>query len=580
MSRKTGVLQEMFSDAETALELGQCLEAYKAAAAAVLEEHDRGGVAVRKNRDGQMILTKSAASTGSTGAADALGRLAELTKSLGGDQAAAMQSELDSLRAYVQGGNVAKDWTPTNPVGGTGLTAYDLEPMALVLVPFYTRLVNSIPRLKGVGTAHKFKRIDSFTNAGIPGGAANAMPFFSSTQSQNVVFGANNGAGSVPTYGLGLNRPPKISYTGSDHSVAYVELGFSDQVDFIAQFQALGFEDLRSLSQTALLFSHKMGEERADLYGRSSGSGYEGAISAPSGITAVGSGSGSIGSATTYYVYVTALSGPSTGGGVNESVPSTVVNTGSLTNVGQITITVGTEPAGALGYAYYIGTTTGPTNAHFQGTFVGNSVTITTAPTTGGANPSTSDSSANALGYDGFLTVAADPTISGYVNRVNGKFSTTNPGSEIDAMLTAMYLNNAADPDEILMTGTLRSEYNQLMRVGGNSGAASGYRTTVETGNGNAVLGTVVGGHMNPNTGKVVDVQTHRFMPAGCVTARSLTIPVQDSHVPAPIAKYNVQDYMAIQWPEIQMSYDTSTYQIGTLIHHAPAWHGCLLGVQ
>lgn len=576
MSRKTGVLQEMFSDAETTLELGQCLEAYKSAAAAVLEEHDRGGVSVRKNREGHMLLAKSARSTG---AADALGRLAELTKSLGGDQAAAMQSELDSLRSYVQGA-VTKDWTPTNPVGGTGLTAYDLEPMALILVPFYTRLVNSIPRFKGQGTAHKFKRVDSITNAGVPGGAAAAMPFFSSTTSQNVVFGANNAQGSTPTYGLALNRPPKISYTGSDHSVAYVELGFSDSVDWIAQFEAIGFEDLRSLSQTAGLFAHKMGEERADLYGRSSGSGYEGAISAPVATVASSASGGNV-AAGTYYIYLTALSGPSAGGGINESVPSTVINTGALSgSTSQFTVTVATEPAGALGYGLYVGTSTGLASAHFQGTFVGNSIVVTATPGTSGANPSASDSSANPLGYDGFLTVAADPTQSGYVQRVNGKFSTTNPGSEIDLMLQTMYINNGADPDEILMTGALRAEYNQLMRVGGNSGAASGYRTNVETGNGNAIMGTVVGGHMNPNTSKVIPVETHRFMPNGCVTARSYTIPVPDSHVPAPIAKYNVQDYMAIQWPEIQMSYDTSTYQVGTLIHHAPAWHGCLLGVQ
>jgi hypothetical protein len=576
MARKPGVLQEMFSDATTNLELGQYLEAFKSACGAVLEQHDRGGVSITKNRDGYMVLNKSAGSGAPTAA---LGRLAELTKGLGADQAAAMQGDLDSLRAYVQG-TVNKDWTPSNPVGGTGITPYDLEPMLKLLVPLYTRLRNSIPRLSGQGNARKFKRIDSFTNAGIPGGAANLMPFFSSTTSQNVVFGANNAQGSVPTYGAALNRPPKISYTGSDHSVGYVELGFSDSVDMITQFEALGFDDPRSVSHLALMWAHFMGEERADLYGRSSGSGYEGAISAPV-VTVASSATGGTVAANTYYIYVTALSGPSTGGGNFESVPSTVVNTGALSgSTNQFTVTVATEPAGALGYGLYIGTTTGPTNAHFVGTFVGNTITVTATPGTGGPNPSTTDSSANANGYDGLLTVSADPTLSGYVQRVNGKFSTANPGSEIDTALQTMYVNNGADPDEILMTGALRTEYNQLMRVGTGSGAASGYRTTVETGDGNAILGTVVGGHMNPNTGKVVEVETHRFMPNGCVTIRSTSLPIPDSRVPAPIAKVNVQDMMILDWPDIQMSYDASTYQVGTLVHHAPAWNGVLLGVQ
>jgi hypothetical protein len=118
------------------------------------------------------------------------------------------------------------------------------------------------------------------------------------------------------------------------------------------------------------------------------------------------------------------------------------------------------------------------------------------------------------------------------------------------------------------------------MRAGGGSGAASRYRTNVTTGDGNAVMGTVVGGHMNPNTGKVVDVRTHRFMPAGAVLIQSTSLPLPDAHIPAPSQVVSVQEYMAVDWPTIQMSYDASTYWIGTLVHYAPAWNGLILGVQ
>ena len=555
-----GTLKEMFAHADTSAERAACLEQYKAAMAKSLAD-SRGG-RVRFNRDSKMIAKGIAADPSRVAAV-----FDTLTKSLGEAELASMQADLSEMRAYLQT-DVAKDWTPSNPVGGTGLTPYDLVGPAEVLVPHDTPIRNSTPRLPGKGNARKFKRIDSYTNAGIPGGAAAALPFFSS-------------ASSTSTWnGLTLNRPPKISYTGSDHSVGYVELGFSDQVNYLAMFEALGFDDLQALSHTALLWSHLLGEERAQIYARGSGTGYAGAISAPAGITAVASGSGATIANATYYVYVTALSGPSSGGGSFESVPSTVVNTGATTSASQILITVGTEPTGALGYAYYIGTTTGIANAHFQGTFVGNTVTVTVTPTTSGANPVATDSSASSLAYDGNLTVLSDPTQSGYVARLNAAFSTTNPGSEFDTALTTMWTNNAADPEQIWLTGSLRTELNQLMRIGGTNGAASGYRTSVETGDNGVTMSTTVTGYVNPATGRVVDINVHRFQPAGTVWFRSTSIPIQDSHVPAPSVAVNVQDYMAIDWPDIQMSKDTSTYQVGTLVHHAPAWSGCLLGVK
>lgn len=558
-----GILDQMFADAGTPAEQADRLEAYKAAMAESLALTDSGRL--RFDR-GSRSLVKAAFNDPTT----LLATLDTVTKGLSAKQAAAMQNDLALLKA-----NINKDWTPSNPVStvsgtaATGLVPYDLEAPAKQLVPRDTPLRNSIPRPKGQGNARQYKRILSYTNAGIPGGAASALPFFNSTS-------------TTSTWGgLTLNRPPKISYTGDAKSVGYVELGFSDAVDWVSFFASLGFDDLRALSRTALLWSHLLGEERAMLYGRGSGTGYEGAISAPT-VTVSSSASGGAVAAGTYYIYVTALSGPSIGGGSLESVPSSVINTGALTgSTNQFTITVSTpEPTGTLGYAYYIGTSTGPTNAHFQGTFVGTSVVVTATPGTSGANPSASDSSANANGYDGFLSVLSDPTLSGYVNRVNAALSTTNPGTEFDTMLTTMYTNNAADPEELWMTAAIRTELNQLMRIGGTNGAASGYRTNVVTGDNGVTMSTTVTGYVNPATSRVVDVRVHRFMPAGCVFARTVALPIPDANIPAPVAAVNVQEYMAVDWPDIQMTYDSSTYQYGTLVHYAPAWMGVLLGVK
>lgn len=502
--------------------------------------------------------------------AEAFGRL---EKSLTADQTAAMAADLASLKGYLQA-DVTKDWTPTNPVGGTGLTPYDLEGPAKVLVPRYTPLRNSIPRVKGQGNAFKFKRIDSFTNAGIPGGAATSRISFNSLTATSTYGGTGN---------LTLARPGKINYTGSDHSIGYVELGVSDSVEWVAQFQGLGFDDLRALSHTASLWSHLMGEERQMLYGRGTGSGYAGVVSAPSGVAAVGAATGGSIGAGTYSVYLTANTG------FGESLPSTVSTTAALTGgTNKITITF-TEPAGAVNYNVYVGTAVGIGTAHFQGNFVptnvgGVATIVLTTYNSTSAVAANVDTSAVATDYDGYLTVQADPTQSGYFLRANAPFNTgtgsTAPGSEFDTALQTMFVNNGADPDEIWMTGALRAEYSQLMRVGGTSGAASGYRTTVVTGDGSAVMGAAVTGHVNPASQKVVDVRAHRFMPAGAALIRSLTLPIPDSHITAPVVSRNVQEYMGVDWPQIQMTYDFSTYQIGTLVHYAPAWNGLILGLN
>lgn len=495
-----------------------------------------------------------------------LERLETIEKAFGtpAEGGADFGADLAAMRADLMA-DIEKDWTPTNPVGGTGLTPYDLEGPAKVLVPRYTPLRNSIPRTKGQGNARKFKRIDSYSNAGIPGGAANLSPFFDSA-TQTATFG---GPGNST-----FNRPQKISYTGSDWTYSYVELGFSDQVNWKAQFQGLGFDDLRSQSHTALLYSHLMGEERAMLYGRGATSGgYSGIVAAPTGVTLGTATTGGTIPAATYFVYIAAVTG------FGQSAVSTVVSQATTGATSTLSITNFTEPTGALYYNVYVGTTTGIANATLQASFTGTSYTLTSYSVTSTTTLGT-DSSFSANAYDGFLTVQSDPTKSGYLRRLNGPFSSILPGSEIDTALTTMFVNNGADPDQIYMTGAVRASYNQLMRNGaGSGGAASGYRTNVNTGNGNAIMGTVVGGHLNPNTGKVVDIITHRFMPQGAVLIRSTSLPLPDAHIPAPVQAVNVQDYMGIDWPVIQMSYDISTYNIGTLIHYAPAWNGLILGV-
>jgi hypothetical protein len=565
----TIALAEMFADAATPADQAERLEAFKAAYKSAYAETDAGNVAWDARTK---TLVKGAGSPAA--ARKQLAVLDAIEKSLTDEQVAAFGNDLAAQRAYMSD-QVVKDWTPTNPVGGTGLVQYDLQGPAKVLVPKHTPIVNSTPREKGVGNAYKFKRIDSFTNAGIPGGAAN----------QRIGFSSLTGTSTWgPTGNLTLARPPKISYTGSDWSVSAVELGVSDSVDWIAQFQGLGFDDLRALSHTALLWAHKMGEERSMLFDRGTGTGYEGVVAAPGGVTTATATTGGFIAANTYFVYLTANTG--WGANVSDGLPSTVSSITTTGSTSTITISIGTEPTGAINYDVWVGTVTGITNAKFQGNFVptNNSgvpqIVLTAAISAASAAATGVDTSALATSYDGYLSIQSDPTKSGYFSRANAKFNTLNPGVEFDTALQTMFVNNGADPDEIWMTGALRAEFGQLMRIGGTNGAASGYRTNVVTGDGSVTMGTSVTGYVNQNTGKVLNLGTHRFMPTGACLIRSLSVPIPDSHVSSPVAARNTQDYMAIDWPTIQLTYDASTYQIGSLLHYAPGWNGLIVGVN
>lgn len=535
------------------------LDLYKSALKRSHTETLNGYTSVQVDEFGQKHLTKGIRPDRQAMVID------NLVKSVGPDVAAALASDIAAMREQLVQGTLNKDWTPTNPVTSAtgGLVPFDLEAPAKFLVPRYTPLRNSLPRVKGQGNARRYKRITGVSNSGQ--GVADMNTFFDSATNTSTWGGPGN---------LTLNRPSKISYAGDDQVRSYVEQGVSDSVTFKAQFQGLGFEDLRSLSHTALLYAHLMGEERNILFARGATSGgYMGIVAAPSGITTGTATTGGTLAAATYYVYVRSVQG----GGYYSAV-STVASQVTTGSTSTLTVTVGTEAAGSLGvYELYVGTTTGIANAKYQTQFTGNTVTITSHNASGAVIAGT-DASFSALAYDGFYAVQSDTAQTGYFLRKNGDLNTFNPGAEFDTALVTMWQANGADPDEIWMTGAGRAAYGQLVRLGSASGALSGYRTSAVMGS-DMTMGAIVTGHMNPASGKVVDVGAHRFALAGTALIRSRSIPIPASEVPNPVQMVNVQDYMALDWPVIQLTYDISTYQMGTMLHYAPAWSGLIVGI-
>jgi hypothetical protein len=496
---------------------------------------------------------------------------ASVTKSMSPDALASLNSALDAQRAQ---GDIVKDLTLTSPLTN-GLVAFDLEAPAKLLTPRPTPLRNKIVRKKGIGTSHRIKVISGYTGTGT-GGVGNTFPGI--TDSTTTQFGSIN-----------YLRGPKITYAGYDQAVNYKQFSLSDAVPFSAQFQGQGYQDIRQLSQTSVLYASMLMEERMLLMGRGTDTGFSGVLAAPTvTLTTAAAGTGQTGlGAATYYVYAT-----SDAGAFGESALSTVASQ-AVSAGGVLTITVN-NVAGALGTKIYVGTATGAANAKYvgrivslSGTLQGSASLVTTGDnlvfnTTGSTadlvttnQAAGTQLSAYATGYDGILATVLGSN-SGYINEINSTLSTSNPGVEFQKVFSALYDNVKADPDEILLNGADRRQLSDAIK----SGSTANYRLNISQDEiGGVTLGDVVTGLQNEVTGKGVSLTVHPWLPAGVAPVLSYTLPIPDTNVSDVWAVYNTQDYMAIEWPVTQFAYETSTYWNGTFMCQAPAWNGVVSGI-
>ena len=520
-----------------------------------------------------IMAIKSGSATFAQAAGDPVAVLeaAVANKSLTPDALGALNNALASQRMAMQ--DIQKEISLTSPLS-TSFAAFDLEAPAKMLTPRPTPLRNKIARKKGVGTSHRQKQILGYTGTGT-GGVGNTWPGI--TQNSTATFGSIN-----------YERGPIISYAAQDLILPYNSYSLSDSVTFDANFSAMGYQDLRQLSSTSTLYATMLMEERMMLMARGTASGYSGALAAPATVTltspVAASGQTAL-AATTYYVYVTANAGISSSG-FGESIVSTVQSTAVA--AGDVLGISWTPVTGAIGYNVYVGTSTGTANCTFQGTAQGTSAVIQGAGTIGllgnnfaytttgaAASRANADTSAYATGYDGILPTVLGAN-SGYNNTINSTFSTSNPGVEYQTVFYNLYNNVKADPDEILINGADRKQLSDSIK----NGSTANYRLNLtQTESGDYVGGATIGGLYNEITGKMVPLTVHPWLPQGVSPVLSYTLPIPDTEVSDVWANYMVQDYMGIQWPVTQFSYDFSTYFRGTFFCSAPAWNGAVSGI-
>jgi hypothetical protein len=494
-----------------------------------------------------------------------------LEKGLSPDQMASATAAVEAAKTAQA--DLTKAWTFSNP--STQLVPYDLLPVVQLLVNRKTPLVDRIPTGPAEGTAHHYDQVTGWSNSGQGG-----VP--------NLLAGLNSDSVSTAFGPISLRRGVQITYATTSGAVIMIEHGLSDQVDWGIGYAMEGLQDPRQLSHTGLLWASLGAKEREHLYGRGNQTGYAGALAAPTGVSlanAVAS-AGQTGSTSTQTVYVYVCANSGAGDSVASTVQSLAAVSGDVMNV------TFTGVAGALFYDVFAGTVTGIANAYYCGSTQWAGTTAFTINFTGGgtggtpnsgAQPPAADASASANSYDGLLTVAANPAKAGYTKQLNTTLSTATPGVEIQAAFAGLYGQgiggnfNLADPDEIFLTASIRRQLSELLKTT----SATNYRFTAQISENGVMLGGLVTGIQNETTGKDnVPLTVHPYMPAGSILVQSFTLPIPDSRVSNTVMEREVQPFMAIDWPDIQMSWDISTYWFSALVHYAPAWSGSITNIN
>jgi len=514
----------------------------------------------------------------------------EITKAMAPDQLQSLTTALDALKGQLP--DLVKDITTSSPVSG-GLVAYDLEAPAKMLTPKPMPLRNRIPRKKGIGLNRQYKRITGFTGTGT-GGVGVIRPGITDATQTNF---ANPGSSNNLFY----NRGPKISYAGDQATVPYIQFSLSDELSWSTQFSGQGYQDIRTLSRQSLLWASMLMEERILLYGRGTQAGFSGVLAAPTGVagaarSAVAGETGISGATTNLFVRVVAEMGDL---GVSQA---TAVSAAIAVSNGQVVDVTYTLPAGATGARVFVATGASDPGdaARWLYTFTGGGVfngrsgynkltiqgalpTSGTVPTSwplsagGTANLTSADGgSAVAQEYDGVLAYCTGAN-AGYTTKLNGLFSTTNPGVEYQTAFASMYDAVKASPDRIMFNGRDRKQLSDAVKGASNSN----YQIKLAQDDINGyTLGTLATAILNEVTGDQVNLEVHPWLPQGNSAIISDSLPIPDTNVDSVFSVVNVQDMMGVDWPVNQFSYDSSSYWFGALVCYAPAWLGSVVGIQ
>lgn len=467
----------------------------------------------------------------------------------------------------------------TSPLS-TGLVPYDLLAPSRLLYPVFSPIRNKLPRTQGQGTSRRLKVLTGISGSHTGGTSVLrwSIPEFP-------------GGGGLAATNWPNQLPGAGSQTAVDVNIPYKFFGITEAISWLAQFSGQGFEDVSALANLVLLQESMLAEEHSLLQASSQNLV---APSAPSGTarTAATGETALSGVTSNVYVKVTALNF------FGETTASTAATV--AWSSGQVVDVTISPVAGAAQYNLYVSTGTAAGTFYLMASGVGgHKYTLQGALPTGGTQPPTADTgTGSANDYDGMFDILDGYTASGtypstgykggYINQSVGSTLTT---AALFDMFQGLWDNSAtnntsdsggfrADPAELIVEGTDASNYaaNVLAQSAGGQQAYSLFIDQDQVGNIRA--GAAISQIQNPITRSLVSLITHPYLQQGNAMALTYNLPMSFSNVSNAWEVTNVQDYISISWPVVDVTFRWSLFLYGTLCGIAPQYSGRLGGIQ
>jgi hypothetical protein len=374
-----------------------------------------------------------------------------------------------------------------------------------------------------------------------------------------------------------------------DYSQTYKPFGLDDFVTYDAQDAAVDFMDVRAEGAANLLAAVMVGEEKGILGGNVT------AIGKPGTLTFADTGTGgSLSAATAYDVAVSALTSygylnGATGHASADAADETDGRTGSHTTAASgagSTALVITWAAvrGAVAYNVFIGTS-GGTKYYSQTVTVPKATVL--AVVGSGNVPNTTDQTADALSFDGFIPQIEANGASQYASNgayfkdlAAGTLTADGAGGivEIDALLKSLWDNARIGPD-LLYVNSQEAE-NIATKVALN-GSTTTLRWTQSVDNeGNVIAGLVASGYRNRYTSpRLIPIEIHPYLAPGTILAISRRLPFPRNNVANPFELDVRREYTQYDWAPTLRSWDYGIYGAECLKMYFPLGTGSIVGI-
>lgn len=465
----------------------------------------------------------------------------------------------------------------------TNLSAYDLQAPAKNLYPVQTPIRNTLPRTTGIGTATNWRTV------------------------RNIIGSGYDSMGWVPEG----QRSARMSYLAQTLSASFRTIGEEDQATYEAINAGRGFEDIRARMTMRLLQKLMLKEESAIIGGNTSV-----VLATPAAPTMSVLDTGGALTPATYYAAVVALtyegvknSNMTTGVAISKDITGADGGTYTLSggssavsaaSAGQAT--TGTKTLlmstpvvnGALGYAWFVGTTSDLGTLRLQGITTINSFAMTTTPIGTGQTASatglsmTTNSTSN-YAFDGLLYTAFNPTLvptttnaaGGYVKSlptgvpgVGSTLTSSGRGSieEIDDMLITMWNNHQISPTVIYCNAQEIRNISRKVLTGAGSAPMVRYNVGENASSMQLAASPFVDTYFNPITKQPLRIEVHPNLNPGTILAWADDLPAQyqSSEVPNVAEVRARQDYYQIDWPVTSRNQAVGVYCEEVLVVYAP----------